>query len=119
MDDEEPTLELPNGDAIEPGDVILFEGYPYRYVVPEDGGAFTLSPLYWGESMLDIPFGSRVDLEEAWGGESHGTLTEAEWRAWIEAARDDETFDDAELDAIADEVLSERGLLDRLRRAFR
>lgn len=116
MDAGETTLELPNGDVIEPGDVILFEGYPYRYVDRDDG--FVLSPLYWGESDLDLWFESPADLEDRWGPESRGVLAEAEWRAWLDEARSSPTFSDAELESIADEVLPRRGLLGRIRRLF-
>lgn len=109
-------LELPTGETIEPGDVILFEGYPYRYY--DRGTGITLSPLYWGESDLDLWFESERELHERWGPESRGTLSEPEWRTWLDDARDSPTFSDAELTSIKREVLPRRGLLDRLKRLF-
>lgn len=114
------TLTLPNGETVAVGEILLFEGYPYRFVESDSADvAFVLSPLFWGDSPLDIPFSSRAALDAQWGPESQGTLTEAEWEAWLADAREDERFGDEELAAIAAEVLDEErrgGLLDRLRR---
>ncbi|MFB6171248.1 MAG: hypothetical protein ABEJ23_01860 [Haloarculaceae archaeon] len=114
-----PTLTLPNGETIAPGEVILYEGYPYRYVASDDPDvAFVLSPLFWGDSPLDVPFSSRAALADQWGAESRGTLTEAEWADWLADAREDERFGAAELDAVASEVLADdrNGVLARVRR---
>lgn len=119
------TLALPNGETVAPGEVILYEGYPYRFVESDaDDAAFVLSPLFWGDSPLDIPFSSRDALVAQWGEESRGTLTEDEWEAWLADARDDDRFGDEELEAVAAEVLDEDrtagpGLLARLRRLLR
>lgn len=107
-------LRLPNGDTITPGDIILFEGYPYRYVDAE--GGFTLSPLYWGDSDLDLWFDSVTELDSRWGSRSRGVLTEPEWRIWLSEARDSPRFSTAELDYIEGEVLPPPGLVDRVRR---
>ncbi|MFB6300456.1 MAG: hypothetical protein ABEH65_09370 [Halobacteriales archaeon] len=112
-------LELPNGDVIEPGDVILYNGYPYRLMPTEaEGTAFILSPLYWGDSALDIPFASRQELVDQWESESRGVLTEAEWRDWLYEARGQGMFTPEELDAIETVVIDTPGLLDRLRSLF-
>lgn len=115
------TLTLPNGETVSPGAVVLYEGYPYRYVEADSADtAFVLSPLYWGGSPLDVPFPSREALVAQWSEESRGTLTEAEWEAWLDDARADDRFGDEELDAVAAEVLGDErappGPLDRLRR---
>ena len=123
-------LELPNGETIEPGEVILFEGYAYRYEGPADAGAgdgngrdrdpegFRLAPIHWGDSDLDLRFSGPADLRDRWGPDSRGRLTADEWRAWLEDARTDPGFVDAELDAIESAVLPDRGPLYRLRRLF-
>lgn len=113
------TLTLPNGETVEPGEVILYEGFPYRYVADADDAAFLLSPLFWGDSPLDVPFSSRQALVDQWTEASRGTLTEAEWEDWLADAREDDRFGEEELVFIADELLDEppnRGLLARLRR---
>lgn len=117
------TLTLPNGETVSPGAVVLYEGYPYRYVETDSADtAFVLSPLYWGDSPLDVPFSSREALVAQWGEESRGTLTEAEWEAWLDDARADDRFGEEELDAVAAEVLDDErprgGAFDRLRRLF-
>lgn len=110
-------LELPNGDVIEPGEVILFEGYAYRYVrTPDAEHAFKLVPIHWGESMLDLPFDSADALADRWGPESRGALSASEWEDWLAEARRDPQFDAEELDAIADAVLERPGIVGRLRR---
>lgn len=108
------TLDLPNGETIQPGTVILFEGYPYRYV--EDDHGVMLSPLYWGESDLDLWFESERELHDRWGSDSHGTLSEQEWRTWLRDARESPMFSEGELDSIAREVLPQESLVDRLKR---
>jgi hypothetical protein len=118
-------LELPNGDVVTPGEVFLYEGYPYRFVPrSDDRYEFVLSPLYWGESELDVPFSGRDALVDQWSEESRGTLSPEEWAAWIEQARGDDRFDDTEIDALARELPvdgppggdDDGGLLARLRR---
>lgn len=113
------TLTLPNGETVAPGEIILYEGYPYRYIADADEAAFILSPLFWGDSPLDVPFSSRQALVDQWTEASRGTLTEAEWEAWLTDAREDDQFGEEELLAIADELLDaspDRGLLARLHR---
>ena len=108
-------IELPNGDVVEPGTVILYEEYPYR--VDADEG-IVLSPLYWGDSELDLTFESQEALAASWGEDSAGVLSESEWRDWLTEARHDDRFGDDELDAVADVVLPSRGLVDRFRDLF-
>lgn len=108
-------IELPNGDVVEPGDVILFEGYPYRV---DRNDAIVLSPVYWGESALDLSYKDAAELSAEWSDESEGLLTESEWQAWLADARRDDRFGDDELDAVADAVLESTGLVDRLRSVF-
>jgi hypothetical protein len=114
------TLTLPTGETVTPEDAFLFEGYPYRFVPAEEG--FVLSPLYWGDSPLDLHVESPDDLERRWGAESRGVLTDEEWVEWLADARGDDVFTAEELDALADELGvagdehgRERGLLDRVR----
>lgn len=111
------TLELPNGDVVTPEDVFLHENYPYRYRPAADDHEFALSPLYWGDSGMDVPFPDREALAEQWGEHSRGTLTPAEWSAWLDRARTDDRFDDEEVAALASELptATESGLFDRLR----
>lgn len=112
------TLTLPTGETVSPEDVFLFNNYPYRFVPVEDEAfAFKLTPLYWGGSGMDIPFEDRDALVEQWGPDSGGRMTDAEWRSWLASARNDDRFDEAELDTIEAEVLDE-GLLERLRRTL-
>lgn len=113
------TLELPNGETVTPEDVFLYNNYPYRVQFVEgDEYEFELSPLYWGGGEMDIPFPDREALVDQWGPESRGTLTEAEWEAWLREARHDDRFTDEELDAIARELPVSSGLLGRLRQLF-
>lgn len=114
-------LELPNGDLVADGDVILFEGYPYRVDLDE---GIVLAPVYWGDSNLDLAFEDAAEIAREWGEESRGRMSQEEWTAWLESARADDRFGDAELDAIADAVLApgddrrQTGLLGRLRELF-
>lgn len=104
------TLELPNGEAVTPEDVFLFNDYPYRFVPSDDERfAFELSPLYWGGGEMDIPFPDRDHLAEQWGPDSRGTLTAEEWREWLTEARSDDRFDGEELAAVEREVLGGGG----------
>ncbi|MDY6818093.1 MAG: hypothetical protein SVG88_05465 [Halobacteriales archaeon] len=113
-------VELPNGDVIEPGDVILYNDYPYRLVSTEaTETAFILSPLYWGDSALDIPFESRDELVAQWEADSRGLLTEEEWRDWLREARGKEMFTAEELDTIETIVIDSPGLLARIRSLLR
>lgn len=112
------TLELPTGERVTPDDVFLFDGYPYRFVPREEG--FVLSPLHWGGGDMDLPFGGPEELSFRWDdGETaepappyegsvedypDGTMADAEWAAWLDAARDDDRFGEAELDAVAREL---------------
>jgi hypothetical protein len=118
------TLELPTGETVTPDDVFLFGGYPYRFEPREAG--FVLSPLYWGGGDMDLPFRDREELAFRWGedGEASGPLSEAEWAAWLENARDDDRFGDEELDALARELGvaepdADGSLLSRLRGRLR
>jgi len=119
-------LELPNGDEVTPEDVFLYNDYPYRLVwldAAEDH-AFELSPLYWGDSGMDIPFRDREALVDQWEPESKGLLSEDEWADWLDDASDDPRFDHEELAELAGELPtdwepeggsdSDGGLLDRL-----
>ncbi|WP_262178278.1 hypothetical protein [Haloarcula laminariae] len=120
------TLELPTGEEVTPEDVFLYNDYPYRLVwLDGDEYAFELSPLYWGDSGMDIPFHDREALVDQWEPESRGLLTEAEWADWLDDASDDPRFDDDELAALAAELPTDwdheasgddtgGGLLDRL-----
>ncbi|WP_255198711.1 hypothetical protein [Halorarius litoreus] len=99
------TLELPTDETVTPDDVFLFGGYPYRFV-PGEGEGFTLSPLYWGGGDMDIPFRDREELAFRWGddGDASGPMTDEAWREWLAERRDDDRFDEAELDALAREL---------------
>jgi hypothetical protein len=99
------TLELPNGDVVGPEDVFLYNNYPYR-LVWLDGGEydFELSPLYWGDSGMDIPFQDRGALVDQWGPNSRGRLDPDEWEQWLAEARVDHRYDDTEIDAIEREL---------------
>ncbi len=113
------TLSLPNGDDVTEGDLILYNGYPYRVrFVNGDEYEFELSPLYWGNSGMDIPFVDREALVDQWEADSRGTLTSSEWQQWLREARHDPHFSDEELDEIARELPINESLLERLRRAF-
>ncbi|MFC7165201.1 hypothetical protein [Halospeciosus flavus] len=99
------TLELPNGDVVDTDDVFLFNDYPFQFVpLDHEEYAFLLSPLYWGDSGMDVPFEDREELASQWGPESEGRLTAEEWAAWLDHARDDDRFGDAELDTVATEL---------------
>ncbi|WP_276272464.1 hypothetical protein [Haloarcula litorea] len=99
------TLELPNGDEVTPDDVFLYNGYPYRFVPVEgDEYAFVLSPLYWGDSGMDVPFPDREALVDQWGTDSRGLLSESEWADWLDDATEDPRFDDEEVAALAAEL---------------
>ena len=101
----ERRLELPNGDVVEPDDVLLHDGYPYRYVPSEDGEyAFVLSPLHWGDSGMDIPFRDRDALVAQWSDDSRGTLTPSKWGDWLESARDEDWIDAEEVATFAREL---------------
>ena len=119
------TLELPNGDEVTPEDVFLYNDYPYRLVwLDSDEYAFELSPLYWGDSGMDIPCHDREALVDQWEPESRGLLSEEEWTGWLDDASDDPRFDREELTELAAELPtdwepepesdSDGGLLDRL-----
>ena len=98
-------LELPSGDAVEPGDVLLHDGYPYRYVPSEDDeDAFVLSPLYWGDSGMDIPFRDPDALAAQWSDDSRGTLSPGEWEAWLDGVRDEDWVDAEEVATFAREL---------------
>jgi len=118
-------LALPNGEEVTPEDVFLYNDYPYRLVWLDDGDhAFELSPLYWGNSGMDIPFRDREALVDQWEPESRGLLSAEEWADWLADASDDPRFDDTELAELAEELPtdweyeaeseSDGGLLDRL-----
>ncbi|MFB6128101.1 MAG: hypothetical protein ABEJ79_12530 [Halolamina sp.] len=119
-----PELELPNGDVVAPEDVFLYENYPYRYrpLGPEATHEFVFSPLYWGDSGMDVPFPDRGALVEQWGERSRGTLTAAEWAEWLDRARADDRFDDDEVATLARELPAATGanpgLFERLRAAL-
>jgi len=118
-------LELPNGDEVTPEDVFLYNDYPYRLVwLDDEEHEFELSPLYWGDSGMDIPFRDREALVDQWEPESRGLLTDEEWADWLDAAVDDPRYDHDELTELAaelptdwepgDEPDDDSGLLDRL-----
>ena len=119
------TLELPNGDEVTPEDVFLYNDYPYRLVwLDGDEHTFELSPLYWGDSGMDIPFRDREALVDQWEPESKGLLTDGAWADWLDDASDDPRFDHQELTELAAELPTDwepdadtdsgGGLLDRL-----
>ncbi|MBV0924650.1 hypothetical protein KTS45_10620 [Halomicroarcula limicola] len=119
------TLELPNGDVVSPEDVFLYNDYPYRLVWSDGDHAFELSPLYWGDSGMDVPFPDREALVDQWEADSRGLLTDEEWAGWLDDASDDPRFDDEEVAQLAaelptdwepagDESESGGGLRDRL-----
>ncbi|WP_254278995.1 hypothetical protein [Haloarcula marina] len=102
------TLELPNGDVVDPDDVFLYNDYPYRLVwLDSDSHAFALSPLYWGDSGMDIPCRDRGALVDQWGADSRGTLSDEEWADWLEYASEDSRFGDDEVADLADELPTE------------
>jgi hypothetical protein len=111
------TLTLPNGETVTEDDIILYNGYPYRIrFVDDDRYKFELSPLYWGNSGMDIPFSDREALVDQWEADSRGTLTSTEWKQWLREARHNPQFTDAEIDEIARALPTTSGLLERLRR---
>ena len=102
------TLALPNGDRVTPEDVFLYNNYPYRLVwFDDDTHAFELSPLYWGDSGMDIPFRDREALVDQWDADSEGVLTPAEWATWLDEATQDPRFDEAEIRELAAELPTE------------
>ncbi|MBX0324502.1 hypothetical protein EGH21_15840 [Halomicroarcula sp. F13] len=102
------TLELPNGDEVSPEDVFLYNDYPYRLVwLDSDTHAFELSPLYWGDSGMDIPFRDREALVDQWETDSRGLLSDEEWAEWLESAVSDPRFGDEEVAELADELPAE------------
>lgn len=119
------TLDLPTGETVTPDDVFAYDGYPYRFrPLDHDEYDFLLSPLYWGDSGMDIPFTSTDALADQWD-DSAGVKTADEWRAWLADARDDHRFGDDELDALAVELgladpstLDDRSVLARVRDAL-
>ncbi|WP_458204578.1 hypothetical protein [Haladaptatus sp. NG-SE-30] len=114
------TLTLPNGDDVTEGDLILYNGYPYRLrFVDDERFEFELSPLYWGNSGMDIPFEDRDALVDQWEADSRGTLTNTEWKQWLREARQNPQIADEELDAIARELPTTNSWFDRLRQALR
>jgi hypothetical protein len=99
------TLTLPTGETVTPEDVFLYNDYPYRFVpLDHEEYEFKLAPLYWGQSDMDVPFPDREALVEQWGADSQGTMTDAEWAAWVADRRGTEMFGEDELDAITEEV---------------
>lgn len=99
------SLELPNGDEVTPDDVFLYNDYPYRLVWLDGGDhAFELSPLYWGDSGMDIPFRDREALVDQWEAGQQGLLDPDEWADWLDAASADPRFDDEELAHLAAEL---------------
>lgn len=102
------TLELPNGDVVSPDDVFCYNDYPYRLVwLDDDTHEFALSPLYWGDSGMDIPFRDREALVDQWEADSRGRMTAAEWENWLDEATDDPRFSDDEVTALAAELPAE------------
>jgi hypothetical protein len=119
------TLELPDGTVVTPDDVFLYSGYPYRFRPREDEYAFELVPLYWGDSDLDVPFTDRSALVDQWDDASQGPLSASEWEQWLASAREDDRYDDAEVDALArelpvdtDSTGDDDGLVARVRRVL-
>ncbi|WP_423999887.1 hypothetical protein ACOZ4I_12165 [Haloarcula salina] len=99
------TLELPNGDVVSPDDVFNYNDYPYRLVwLDGDSHAFAFSPLYWGDSGMDIPFRDREALVDQWEADAEGLLTPAEWADWLDEAATDPRFSDEEVAELADEL---------------
>ncbi|WP_435125986.1 hypothetical protein [Halobaculum sp. D14] len=99
------TLTLPTGEEVTPDDAFLYDDYPYRFApMDDDRYAFALSPLYWGDSGMDVPFRSREAFLDQWVDERSGTMTDDDWRGWLRDARGDDRFDDAELDSLAREL---------------
>ncbi|MDZ7747289.1 MAG: hypothetical protein U5K28_12640 [Halobacteriales archaeon] len=117
------TLELPTGETVSPDDVFHYEGYPYRFTPSDEASsAFILSPLYWGGGEMDVPVPSTEAFHTEWSDRSRGVLSGEEWEEWLDDARRDDRYDDAELDAIASEIgldVQSGGLLTRVRRQLR
>ncbi|EMA01429.1 hypothetical protein SAMN05443574_11272 [Haloarcula vallismortis] len=102
------TLELPNGDVVSPGDVFCYNDYPYRLVWLEgDTHEFALSPLYWGDSGMDIPFRDREALVDQWEVDSRGQMTAEEWANWLDDATADPRYSDDEVTSLAAELPTE------------
>ncbi|AUG47829.1 hypothetical protein BVU17_09985 [Haloarcula taiwanensis] len=120
------TLELPNGDVVSADDVFCYNDYPYRLVwLEDDTHEFALSPLYWGDSGMDIPFRDREALVDQWEVDSQGQMTAEEWADWLDDATADPRFSDDEVASLAAELPTEwdsgsgdsdssGGILDRL-----
>ena len=102
------TLELPNGDVVSPDDVFCYNDYPYRLVwLEDDTHEFALSPLYWGDSGMDIPFRDREALVDQWEVDSQGRMTPEEWADWLDDATTDPRFSDDEVTSLAAELPTE------------
>lgn len=102
------TLELPNGDEVSPDDVFLYNDYPYRLVwLDSDTHAFELSPLYWGDSGMDIPFRDREALVDQWETDSRGLLSDEEWAEWLDDATTDPRFGEEEVAELSAELPTE------------
>ena len=99
------SLELPNGDVVTPDDVFLYNDYPYRLVwIDSEDYAFELSPLYWGDSGMDVPFRDREALVDQWDADSEGLLSTERWERWLDHAEQDDRFTDHEVAALAAEL---------------
>jgi hypothetical protein len=97
------TLELPTGDAVAEGEVFLYNDYPYRLRWLDDPDYdFLFSPLFWGDSGMDIPFRDREALVDQW--ESGGVRSPEGWERWLDRVADDERFGDEEVTALAAEL---------------
>lgn len=117
-------LTLPNGDEVTPDDEFLYNNYPYRLVwLDGERHNFKLSPLYWGDSGMDIPFRDRQALVDQWDADSEGLLTADGWADWLDDATEDPRFDETELRDLAAELPTDweppttddsGGILDRL-----
>jgi hypothetical protein len=102
------TLELPNGDVVSPDDVFCYNDYPYRLVwLDDDTHEFALSPLYWGDSGMDIPFRDREALVDQWEVDSQGRMTAEEWADWLDDATADPRYSDDEVTSLAAELPTE------------
>ncbi|GGK75430.1 hypothetical protein [Haloarcula sebkhae] len=102
------TLELPNGDVVSPDDVFCYNDYPYRLVwLEDDTHEFALSPLYWGDSGMDISFRDREALVDQWEVDSQGRMTAEEWANWLDDATADHRYSDDEVTSLAAELPTE------------
>jgi hypothetical protein len=112
------TLDLPTGETVTPEDVFHYEEYPYRFRPSDDPDvAFVLSPLYWNGGGMDVPVPSREAFVSEWSDRSRGMLSDSEWEVWLADAREDDRYDDAEIDAIAVELgLNDPGPVERVKR---